>query len=164
VNPPSGLFPTNGKRRPHDETHDHDCRAAVEFGGARTTYKDVWNDVQKPWRPDAEMDYDVQVDGAACDRLVGVQRGYPSAKYRQCMAARHWKFGHLERLPDDAEPDRYDPIPDLPGAFRSPAAGDQRAGRSLSRARYSSVLRGYDLLSLATRPADRDGTFGPNVA
>src|ERR1700759_5418568 len=25
-----------GKWRPLDETHDHDCRTAVEFGGART--------------------------------------------------------------------------------------------------------------------------------
>lgn len=88
--------------------------AALLLGSAvhAQTYQDVWNDVQKPWRPDAEMDYDVQVDGAACDRLVGVQRGYLSAKYRQCMAARHWKFGHLERVPGDAELDHYDPIPD----------------------------------------------------
>ena len=76
------------------------------------TYKDVWNDVRKPWRPDSEMGYDVQIDGAACDRQVGEQRGYPSARYRQCMAARHWKFSHLERLPDAVEPDHYDPIPD----------------------------------------------------
>jgi hypothetical protein len=44
------------------------------------------------------------------------------------MAARHWKFGHLKRLPDDAEPDHYDPIPDTlltPPEIRVPFAPEE---------------------------------------
>jgi hypothetical protein len=43
------------------------------------TCKDVWNDAQKPWRPNSKLDYAVQVDAAACDRQVGDQHGYPTA-------------------------------------------------------------------------------------
>jgi hypothetical protein len=59
------------------------------------TYTDVWNDVRN--RSDVEMDYAVQVDGSACDRQIGLQTGRPSAKYRNCMAAHGWSFGHLVR-------------------------------------------------------------------
>jgi hypothetical protein len=42
------------------------------------------------------------------------------------MAARHWKFGHLKRLPDDAEPDHYDPIPDTLPTPSEPAPPEIR--------------------------------------
>jgi hypothetical protein len=76
------------------------------------TYKDVWDDVRKPWRPDAQMQEMVEVDGAACDREVGPIKGMPSARYRACMRRHDWKFSHLERLPwapADAESDSSPP-------------------------------------------------------
>jgi hypothetical protein len=33
----------------------------------------------------------------ACDNIVGVQQGKPSASYRSCMLQRGWKFSYLSR-------------------------------------------------------------------
>src|ERR1700750_459556 len=111
------------------------------------SYKDVWNDVQKPWRPNSELDYAVQVDAAACEQLGGEQHGSPTAGYRRCMTARHWKFGHLERLPDDAEADHYDPIPDTFPTPSGPPPPEIRAAVAPEET-SPALLRGHDLLSL----------------
>jgi hypothetical protein len=39
----------------------------------------------------------VQQALAACDAQAGVQRSYPSARYRRCMLGQGWRFSHLER-------------------------------------------------------------------
>jgi hypothetical protein len=62
-------------------------------------YKLVWDDVRKPWRPDALMDNMVQADAAACDQEVGAQKALPSARYKACMRRHDWKLNHVERLP-----------------------------------------------------------------
>ncbi len=58
---------------------------------------DVWNDIRKPPRSNAEIDAQVQADGSICDREVGAQSGLPSDGYRRCMARYHWAFSHLRR-------------------------------------------------------------------
>jgi hypothetical protein len=58
---------------------------------------DIWNDVRKPWRSNAEIDSALQADVAICDREAGEQHGPVSAKYRQCMLRRHWRLGRAIR-------------------------------------------------------------------
>ena len=65
---------------------------------------DVWNDIRKPPRSNAEMDAQVQADGSICDREVGAQTGLPSAGYRRCMARYHWVFSHLRRSAPRSNP------------------------------------------------------------
>jgi len=60
---------------------------------------DVWNDIRKPWRSNAEMDSALQADVSICDREVGEQRGPVTSKYKKCMLKHHWKFGHAIRTP-----------------------------------------------------------------
>ena len=73
------------------------------------TYKDVWNDVRKPWRSDYEMDSDMQADSSECERVAGEQRGFPTARFRRCMLRHHWIFSHLEQLPTEED---HDVIPE----------------------------------------------------
>jgi len=79
-------------------------------------YRDVWDDTRKPWRPDSEMNADVQVDGSACDRQFGEQHGRISSAYIKCMARRHWKLNRVERLPDESD----DSLP-IPDTFPTPS-------------------------------------------
>ena len=85
-------------------------------------YRDVWDDVRKPWRSNSEIDAAVQADGAACDREVGEQHGRISPAYKRCMARHHWRLNRVERLPD--EPDYHDPIPDTFPTPSEPPAPD----------------------------------------
>jgi hypothetical protein len=76
-------------------------------------YRDVWDDVRKPWRSNAEMDFAVQADASACDAEVGDQYGGPSRAYIRCMRRHDWKLRRVERLPRSyaqPEPDS-NPIP-----------------------------------------------------
>jgi hypothetical protein len=80
-------------------------------------YREVWNDVRKPWRPNSEMDADLQADVQVCDQEVGEQLwGKVSPAYRRCMAQHHWKLNHVERRPHvqqrPYEPEQSSPIPD----------------------------------------------------
>jgi hypothetical protein len=74
-------------------------------------YKIVWDDVQKPWRSDFEINSDVQADASECERVAGEQRGAPTAQFRKCMLRHHWKFSHLEPLPIE---EHRDVIPGVP--------------------------------------------------
>jgi hypothetical protein len=81
------------------------------------SYKEVWDDVRKPWRPNSEMNADLQADVQVCDRKVGEQLwGKVSPAYRRCMARHHWRLSHVERLPRvqrlPDEPEQSSPIPD----------------------------------------------------
>src|SRR5262249_7630801 len=39
----------------------------------------------------------LQRDTDICDREAGVQRGYPTAKYKKCMLGRGWTFSHVTK-------------------------------------------------------------------
>jgi hypothetical protein len=68
-------------------------------------YRETWDDIQKPWRPNSEMDADLQADVQVCDREVGEQLwGRVSPAYRKCMARHHWKLNHVERLRHPQQP------------------------------------------------------------
>jgi hypothetical protein len=62
-------------------------------------YKNVWDDVRKPWRADSAMDAAVQADAKACDAEVGELHGPATPPYKACMARHDWKFSHATRLP-----------------------------------------------------------------
>jgi hypothetical protein len=85
-------------------------------------YRDVWDDVRKPWRLDSEMDAALQADALACERQVGEQFGRVSSAYQKCMARHHWRLNRVERLP--VEPDHHDPIPDTFPASSEPSLPD----------------------------------------
>lgn len=92
-------------------------------------YKETWDDVRKPWRPNSEMDADLQADVQVCDREVGEQLwGRVSPAYRRCMAQRHWKLSHVERLPHvqrlPDEPEQSSPIPDTSPTPSEPTPPD----------------------------------------
>lgn len=74
-------------------------------------YKMVWDDVQKPWRSDSEINSDVQTDTSECEQVAGEQRGIPTARFRKCMLRHHWKLNHLEPLPIE---EFRDVIPGVP--------------------------------------------------
>lgn len=70
------------------------------FGTVLTAHAgeiDVWDDIRKPWRSDAEMDSAVKADAKLCDREVGVPRGPLTAKYKKCMLKHDWKFSHAKQ-------------------------------------------------------------------
>src|SRR5262249_12325123 len=71
----------------------------ILFGAAVGAHANnyVWDDIRKPPRSNAAMDGAVQRDAATCDQQVGEPSGYPSAKYRACMASRGWKFSKYTR-------------------------------------------------------------------
>jgi hypothetical protein len=73
--------------------------AAMLFGTVLTAHAetDVWVDIRKPWRSNAEMDGAVKADARICEREAGVQRGPLTAKFKQCMLKHHWKFSHAVR-------------------------------------------------------------------
>jgi hypothetical protein len=74
--------------------------AILLFGTVLTAHAgeiDVWDDIRKPWRSDAEMDSAVKADARSCDREVGVPRGPLTAKYKKCMLKHDWKFSHATR-------------------------------------------------------------------
>ena len=58
---------------------------------------DVWNDIRKPWRSNAEMQSAVKADSIACNREAGVQRGPLTRAYKDCMLRHNWKFSHAVR-------------------------------------------------------------------
>lgn len=71
------------------------------------TYREIWDDIRKPWRPNSEMDAELDADVQVCDRQIGEQLwGRVSPAYRRCMARHHWKLNHVERLhPSQQSPD-----------------------------------------------------------
>jgi hypothetical protein len=73
--------------------------AALLVGSAAhaQNYKNVWDDVRKPWRANSEMDAAVQADAMACDAEVGELHGIATAQYKQCMLRHDWKFSHATR-------------------------------------------------------------------
>jgi hypothetical protein len=86
-------------------------------------YELTWDDVQKPWRHNWEIDAAVQADAAACDREVGEQRGLPNARYKRCMGARHWKLNHVRPIPAYVGPSEDSTVPQdtsSPSASPSP--------------------------------------------
>ena len=104
-------------------------------------YKDVWNDVRKPWRANSELDAAMAEDSSACEAIAGPQYGKPSAAFTRCMGSKHWKLARVIRLPaqpasepsydttptndDTRRPD--DVVPDLPvpvEAEQAPPAPD----------------------------------------
>lgn len=91
---------------------------------AQAQYRLLWDDVQKPWRHNSEIDAAVQADTATCDRVAGDQYGYPTAKYRNCMARHHWRLRSATLLPRYEEPDHHDPIPDTFPTPSSPPPAD----------------------------------------
>ena len=60
---------------------------------------DVWDDIRKPWRSDAEMPSAVKADAKACEREVGVQRGPLTTKFKECMLRHDWTFSHIKPQP-----------------------------------------------------------------
>ena len=62
-------------------------------------YKNIWDDVGKPWRANSEMDAAVQADAKACDAEVGELHGPATPPYKACMARHDWKFDHATRSP-----------------------------------------------------------------
>jgi hypothetical protein len=60
---------------------------------------DVWDDIRKPWRSDAEMQGAVKADAKACEREVGVQRGPLTTKFKECMLKHDWTFSHIKPQP-----------------------------------------------------------------
>ncbi len=77
------------------------------------TCKEIWDDTKKPWRPDSEMNADLDADVQVCDKQVGEQRwGKVSPAYRRCMARHHWRLSRVERLqPSQQSPDDSSPPP-----------------------------------------------------
>jgi hypothetical protein len=71
-------------------------------------YKNVWDDVRKPWRADSEMDAAVQEDARACDAEVGELHGPATPPFKACMARHDWKFNHATRSPT-AQPSSTQP-------------------------------------------------------
>lgn len=69
---------------------------------------DIWNNILKQRRGDDALN----VDSASCDAQFGApQNGTAtSARYKRCMLARGWRFGHTIREKDDGYLD-----PDNPG-------------------------------------------------
>jgi hypothetical protein len=63
-------------------------------------YSETYAPVGKAARTDAQL----QSDTAACDGMIGVQSGGPSASYRACMLQHGWRFTHLERSKAPADP------------------------------------------------------------
>ena len=60
---------------------------------------DVWNDIRKPWRSNAEIQRAVKADAKACEREVGVQRGPLTTKFKECMLRHDWTFSHIKPQP-----------------------------------------------------------------
>jgi hypothetical protein len=63
-------------------------------------YSETYAPVGKAARTDAQL----QSDTVACDGMIGVQSGGPSASYRACMLQHGWRFTHLERSKAPADP------------------------------------------------------------
>jgi hypothetical protein len=62
-------------------------------------YRNVWDDVRRPWRANSEMDAAVQADSRACDAEVGELRGVAPPQYKQCMLRHDWKFNRATKIP-----------------------------------------------------------------
>jgi len=62
-------------------------------------YKNVWDDIRKPWRANSEMDAAVQTDSRACDAEVGELHGVATPAYKACMLRHDWKFDHASTSP-----------------------------------------------------------------
>ena len=60
-------------------------------------YKNVWDDVRKPWRANSEMDAALQADARACDAEVGELHGPATPAYTACMLRHDWKLGHASK-------------------------------------------------------------------
>ena len=63
--------------------------------------------VRKPQLSDAQIDPQMQADTVACDDIVGVQQGKPSASYRSCMLQHGWKYTYLSRTLVQTPADPY---------------------------------------------------------
>jgi hypothetical protein len=86
-------------------------------GDAQHYYQVVWNDVQKPWRANSDINAAVTQDSDACESVVGEQHGGPSGAMVRCMTAKHWKLSHVVRMhsPPGVEPEEEStPIPGIP--------------------------------------------------
>jgi hypothetical protein len=67
-------------------------------------YKNVWDDIRKPWRPNSEMDAAVQADSKSCNAEVGKLHGVATPQYKNCMLRHDWKFDHATKSPAAPSP------------------------------------------------------------
>jgi hypothetical protein len=64
---------------------------------ANYDYTEHYDYIRKPQLSNAQIDSQIHEDTVACDNVVGVQQGKPSASYRSCMLQRGWKYSYLSR-------------------------------------------------------------------
>jgi hypothetical protein len=83
-------------------------------------YKDVWNDVRKPWRANSELDAAIAEDSSACEAMAGPQYGRPSAAFTRCMGSKHWKLARVIRLPAQSASEPSDDTTPIDNGTRRP--------------------------------------------